>query len=88
MTSLPKRLYFLFCLTALIAIAMPLAAAEESGDKAEKPAKLFTTHEALKITLTAPWRDLTRKKKTEDPYPATLEYTDELGNSVKLPLTD
>jgi hypothetical protein len=84
MNSLPQRLYRILCLTALIACGMPLAAAE---DKAAKPAKLFTTNDTLKITLTAPWRDITRRKKNQDPYPATLEYTDELGNTARLPLT-
>jgi hypothetical protein len=87
MRKLQKPLYCILCLTVLIAVSMPLTAAEENAAKPVKPAKLFTTQDALKVTLYAPWRDITRKKKKQDPYPATIEFTDELGNAVKLPLT-
>jgi hypothetical protein len=73
-------------------LAAPLASAQEpatedEGDEGPKPAKLFEREDTLAVTIRAPWRDVTRKKKDEHPYPGEIEYTDELGNRVVLPLT-
>jgi hypothetical protein len=76
----------LLSLTALLAFATSLAA-EESEEKKSKPAKLFSTTDTLTVTMTAPWRDITIKKNYQGSYPATIEYTDELGQAMKLPLT-
>jgi len=53
-------------------------AAGAGGDQA-KPAKLFSTEAPLAMTLTAPWRDFMRNKKSKKPYPGTLEYVDDAG---------
>ena len=37
--------------------------------------------------MTAPWREFVRNEDYKGAYPATLEYTDELGNTVILDLT-
>ena len=76
----------LVILSLLLAVALPLCA-QEKQDKEPKPAKLFTSSETLNVTLTAPWRDIARHEKNQDPYPAKIEFTDELGNTVSLDLT-
>jgi len=75
-------LLFAMCL----AVAGPLSAQDDAGE-APKPAKLFDSEDALTVTIKAPWGDIVRKKRNQDPYPATIEYTDELGKQVSLPLT-
>jgi hypothetical protein len=67
--------------------AVGMAMAQDESEDAAKPAKLFELDTALDVTIKAPWRDLVRDEDNQDPYPATIEYTDELGNSVSLPLT-
>jgi hypothetical protein len=61
--------------------------AQEEAEGPPKPAKLFELEDTLAVTIKAPWGDLQKKKKNQNPYPATIEYTDELGNTVSLPLT-
>jgi hypothetical protein len=61
------------------------AIAQEAADG--KPAKLFSTETALEVTMTAPWGEIEKKKKVEDPYPAKLEYLDENGQTVQLDMT-
>jgi hypothetical protein len=62
-------------------------AAQGAAGGAAKPARLFDLGSPLTVTIKAPWRDIERDRKNQDPYPATIEYSDELGNSVALPLT-
>jgi hypothetical protein len=83
---LTRRTIVIATLTAVLAGQAPLAAAQ-SSETAAKPAKLFTTNDTLSVTLSAPWRQITVKKTYQGTYPATIEYTDELGNPAKLPLT-
>jgi hypothetical protein len=73
-------------LSLLLAVALPLCA-QEQQDGEPKPAKLFSSNDTLNVTLTAPWRDITRNEKNQDPYPAKIEYTDELGNTMTLDMT-
>ena len=42
---------------------------EDSGPKPEKP---FESNETFNITITAPWKDIVRKVKVKDPYPASM----------------
>ncbi len=65
----------LFCTTPLF------------GQDAAKPHKLFDRDETLNVTLTGPWRDIVRDEKNQDPYPATIGFTDELGNKMTLDTT-
>lgn len=60
-------------------------AAQEAAD--DKPAKLFSSETTLEVTMTAPWGEIEKKKKVEDPYPAKLEYLDENGQTVQLDMT-
>jgi hypothetical protein len=62
-----------------------VVAAQEAVD--DKPAKLFDTETALEVTMTAPWGDVVKKKKVQDPYPAKLEYRDANGQAVTLDMT-
>ena len=78
--------YVLVILSLLLAIALPLCA-EEKQDEGSKPAKLFSNDDTLNVTLTAPWRDIVRHEKNQEPYPAKIEYTDELGNAMSLDMT-
>ena len=73
-------------LSLLLAVALPLCA-QEKQDEEPKPAKLFSSDDTLNVTLTAPWRDIVRNKKKQDPYPAKIEFTDELGNTMSLDMT-
>lgn len=76
-----QRFLLLFLLLSTAAYA------QGSKDGSPSPAKLFSSEETLAVTITAPWRDIVRNKKNQEPYPATLEYTDELGNSVTLEIS-
>ena len=73
-------------LSLLLAVALPLCA-QEKQDEEPKPAQLFSSDDTLNVTLTAPWRDIVRNKKKQDPYPAKIEFTDELGNTMSLDMT-
>jgi hypothetical protein len=68
----------------LLCCGLPAAAQENGGDK---PAKLFDREDTLTVTMTAPWRDIVRRKNNQDPYPAKIEYKDENGNTVSLEMT-
>lgn len=48
---------------------------------------LFESPEALELTLSAPWRDIVRNKRNQDPYPARLHYIDDLGARHDVALT-
>jgi len=61
--------------------------AQEKEDKGPKPVKLFDVEDTLKVTLHGPWREIMQKVKVQDPYPATMEFTDSLGRSQSIPLT-
>lgn len=62
-----------------------MAAAQEAAE--DKPGKLFSAETSLAVTMTAPWGDIVRKKKVQDPYPAKLEYRDDNGQTVTLDMT-
>ncbi len=65
------------------------AQAQDETQTAGKPKKekLFGPNQTLTITLRAPWGDIIRNKKNPNPYPATLEFSDSLGQSHSIPLT-
>lgn len=42
---------------------------------------------AMKVTITAPWRDLVSKRKRRPEFPATVSYTSGDGESVSVPAT-
>jgi hypothetical protein len=65
----------------------PLYSQTAEEDSGPKPEKLFESNETFNITITAPWKDIVRKAKVQDPYPATMQFTDSLGQSHNLPLT-
>jgi hypothetical protein len=76
----------LLLMAILLAGTAPvLAQAKEDGPP--KPAKLFDNDETLTVTMRAPWIDLERKVKYQGAYPATIEYTDDLGNSMTHEMT-
>ncbi len=72
-------------LLVLTICAMPLSA-QETEDNTPKPTKLFEGNDTLKVTIHAPWNDITKDEKNQNPYPATIEYTDDLGNKESLKL--
>lgn len=77
------------CLIALIVVAWPVPsrAQDDAADSgAPKPDKVFESDQPLTITLRAPWSDIVKKKKVQDPYPATIEFTDSLGQAQSLAL--
>jgi hypothetical protein len=82
--SLFSRLLTVFLLMALFGQSSALA--QDDENKA-KPAKLFESDSVLEVTLSAPWRDIVRHEDVPGPYPATIEFTDDSGERVSLPLT-
>lgn len=52
-----------------------------------EPQQLFASRQPLAITLHAPWRDIVQKEKNMNPYPATIEISDEAGRSHSIALT-
>jgi hypothetical protein len=73
------------CLAFLL--SNPLFAQDSEEDSGPKPEKLFESNETFTMTLSAPWRDIVRNAKVQDPYPATMQFTDSLGTAHNLPLT-
>ncbi len=67
----------LLVLTVLISslLAIPLSAATKDG----KPPKLFSDADELNVTLSGPWRTITRKIRQDALYPAQLTYTGTSG---------
>ena len=55
-------------------------------DEARTP-KLFESDEILALTISAPWRELERKREYQGTYPASLEYQDHTGKQITLDLT-
>jgi hypothetical protein len=64
----------------------PALAQAESPEKPKRE-KLFKSAEVMNITLQAPWREVIKEKKNQDPYPAKLNYTDKLGQTHSIPAT-
>ncbi len=87
----PSRSVRLSCLSVFLLLACcwatPVFSQSESDGSGPKPEKLFDSNETFSITVTAPWRDIVRKPKVQDPYPATMQFTDSLGQTHTLPLT-
>jgi hypothetical protein len=83
MTLRSAGLYTLLALLLLSSSPAVLAQEEDSS----KPAKLFSSTETFEVTLTAPWKDIEKKKKYQGTYPAKIEFTDSLGNTNTLELT-
>ncbi len=67
--------------------ALQVADARQEAGQATKTGGLFASDEPLQITITAPWRELVRKKGVQTPYPATLEHADGSGQMRTLGLT-
>jgi len=74
-------------LFVLICFATPPAYAQDAEESGPKPEKLFDSNDTLSISITGPWRDIARRPKVQDPYPATMEFTDSLGQTHNLPIT-
>ena len=72
---------------ALILAFLSISAAYGQDATAPKPARLFDSDDTLAVTIRAPWGKIVRDKRNQDPYPATIEYIDEGGSTVSLPLT-
>jgi hypothetical protein len=72
---------------ALLLAGLTTTAANAQSEEGSKPAKLFSTETTLEVTLTAPWNDIVKDKKNQNPYPAKLEYRDESGQTVTLDLS-
>jgi len=84
---------FLTALMLALALAwvvppnLAMAQAQAESPEAPKPEKLFKSTDVIKISLKGPWRQIVKDKKNQNPYPATMEYTDTLGQSISIPLT-
>ena len=53
------------------------------GMAEDKPPKLFESEQLLEVRLSGPWQDVARDKRNQDPYPATIEYRDADGATVR-----
>lgn len=67
--------------------ASPLYSQSAEEDSGPKPEKLFESNDTFTITIKAPWRDIVRNAKVQDPYPASMQFTDSLGTSHDIPIT-
>ena len=81
------RISFILFFALVCSGAGSVHAQDAAEDTGPKPEKIFESNETLTISITAPWKDIIRKKKVTDPYPATMQFTDSLGQAHTLPLT-
>lgn len=81
------RLVLLSALMASVVSAPAFAQGSPEAPEEPKPAKIFASDQTLEITLIAPWRDIIRDEKNQNPYRATIKFTDNLGNANSIPLT-
>ncbi len=81
------RMTFNLCMILILLLPLGAVSGAEDENKAPKPAKLFKSSEPLSVTISAPWRDIERKKKYQGTYPAKIEFTDELGKTTTLNIT-
>ena len=58
-----------------------LIGADVRGD--DKPPKLFESEQMLEVTLSAPWQDIVRNERNQEPYPAVIEYGGATGETVR-----
>jgi len=67
----------------------PQTQAQDASKTPGKPkkAKLFDSDQTMEVRLSAPWNDIVRNKKNQNPYPARIEFSDSLGQSHSIPLT-
>ncbi len=84
--SIERMLASLFGLL-LMAGAMPPARAQQPAPVRSRSPGLFGSAQPLVLAIRAPWRDITRNKKEQAAYPATLEYVDASGSRQVVPLT-
>jgi hypothetical protein len=74
MKPFSRTLYFVLPFLLLIG-------ADVHGD--DKPPKLFESDQMLEVTLSAPWQNIARNERNQDPYPATIEYGGANGETVR-----
>jgi hypothetical protein len=80
-----SRLYLLWIATILL---LPgVSNAEEERLDSPDSAKLFEAGDTMSVTIKAPWKTILKETENRDPWPGVLEYTDQRGNRVELPLT-
>ena len=70
----------------MIAACLVVAQSSAAQDR-RAPDRLFESGDTVQVTLTGPWRELVRDDNYQGTYPATLEYTDESGNTTPLDVT-
>ncbi|MEJ8567377.1 hypothetical protein [Elongatibacter sediminis] len=84
-SPLPVRLIIALFLLFIGFHASAQEETQPAGDA--KPLKLFESETELALEIEAPWRRLIRDRSNEDPYPATLTWTDETGRTQSVPAT-
>lgn len=81
----------LACLSAgsprAIIVASVLALFYMPTARSDEGVALFQSGDDLEIAISAPWRDIVRDKRNQEPYPATLEYTEDSGMRRSVALT-
>lgn len=76
--------------TAVVLVLLqlwPLLATPAHAQPRGGPAPLFDDPAPLAVTLTASWAEFLRDRDGEERYPATLEYSAEDGQRVRVPVT-
>jgi len=80
------RLALTATMVCLLWVLPALAQSESEAPDKPKREKLFNSDETLDVSLRAPWSDIVRDEKNQDPYPATIEFSDSKGPH-SIPLT-
>jgi hypothetical protein len=82
-----SRITFNLCMVLVLLLPISSVPGAENENSASKPAKLFTTDEAISVTISAPLQDIERNEEYQGTYPGKIEFTDELGNATSLNMT-
>jgi len=82
-----SKITFYLCLVSVLLLPVSTVHGAEKQNSTPEPAKLFTASDPISVTISAPWRDIERKKKYQGTYPANIEFTDDLGNATSLNMT-
>ena len=69
--------------TSLLTAGFLLVGTAEAREPGEAD-PLFSSHDVLQVTITAPFKTLMRKRPTEEDMPGRFSYVDETGTPVEL----
>lgn len=76
-----------FLMTALLLATALLHGNCAQAQEEPKPAKIFSSDQVLKVTMSGPWRDIARYKERDSAWPGTFSYVSDSGQTVTLPIS-